>query len=127
MKLKTVVRNLTLSVAYAATLLPGTALKAGESAQPLYQRADVPVAQRVRDLLGRMTLEEKVAQLESLSNIPVGPGAVALFKDQHVDALAATRAMGHGIGTFSITVGSQLEPDVRSGAQSQRVAARMKW
>lgn len=30
---------------------------------PLYKRADVPVADRVADLLGRMTLEEKAGQL----------------------------------------------------------------
>ena len=34
------------------------------AAQPLYKQASAPVADRVEDLLGRMTLEEKVAQLE---------------------------------------------------------------
>jgi beta-glucosidase len=39
-----------------------------------YQNPDAPVDARVRDLLSRMTLEEKVAQLESFTNKPVLPG-----------------------------------------------------
>src|ERR1700738_2311659 len=33
-------------------------------ARPAYKRADLPVDDRVGDLLGRMTLEEKVRQLD---------------------------------------------------------------
>jgi beta-glucosidase len=61
------------------------------------------MAQRVRDLLRQMTLEEKVAQLESMSNIPVGPGAVKLFKGNQFDAVAATHVLAHGVGTFAFT------------------------
>ena len=34
------------------------------SAEPLYRDPQLPVGQRVADLLGRMTLEEKVAQIK---------------------------------------------------------------
>ena len=31
--------------------------------QPLYKQADAPIEDRVKDLVGRMTLEEKVGQI----------------------------------------------------------------
>src|SRR3546814_18415442 len=43
----------------APAAAPDTAAQAG---QPLYRQASAPVADRVEDLLARMTLEEKVAQ-----------------------------------------------------------------
>jgi beta-glucosidase len=39
---------------------------AGAQATPEYRNADAPIERRVADLLGRMTLEEKVAQMLSL-------------------------------------------------------------
>src|SRR5882672_3160513 len=41
--------------------LPGRSLY---EATPSYKRADLPVDERVRDLLGRMTLKEKARQLD---------------------------------------------------------------
>lgn len=49
-----------------------------------YQQAGLPVEQRVNDLLGRMTLEEKVRQLDLYS------GATALM-DKHLDDTHASR------------------------------------
>ena len=46
-----------------------------ETKKPVYQNADAPVPERVQDLLGRMTLEEKVAQLESGVTFPASLGA----------------------------------------------------
>ena len=43
-------------------------------AKPVYMNPEAPIADRARDLLKRMTLEEKVAQLESFTNKPVVPG-----------------------------------------------------
>jgi beta-glucosidase len=37
---------------------------AQQTSSPLYQHPDAPIEQRVRDLLGRMTVEEKVRQLD---------------------------------------------------------------
>ncbi|HTR98710.1 MAG TPA: glycoside hydrolase family 3 N-terminal domain-containing protein, partial [Bacteroidota bacterium] len=42
----------------------------GAGSPPLYRDARAPVEQRVRDLLSRMTLEEKIAQLQCLSQYP---------------------------------------------------------
>ena len=43
----------------------GALLAAGAAAEPPYRDASLPIDQRVEDLLGRMTLEEKVAQLQT--------------------------------------------------------------
>ncbi len=47
-------------------------------AEPAYKRASVPVEQRVRDLLSRMTLQEKVRQLDMYSG-------VTTLVDRHID------------------------------------------
>ena len=46
-----------------ATLIFALATLGAVAETPLYKRADAPVADRVADLLGRMTLEEKAGQL----------------------------------------------------------------
>jgi beta-glucosidase len=48
----------------AFALLPG---RVRSAAQPVYRDPRAPIADRVADLLGRMTLDEKVAQLVTLS------------------------------------------------------------
>ncbi|MEO7494956.1 MAG: glycoside hydrolase family 3 N-terminal domain-containing protein [Massilia sp.] len=45
------------------TMLPPSMALAA-AAQPLYKNAGAPVEQRVKDLLGRMTLDEKIMQLQ---------------------------------------------------------------
>jgi beta-glucosidase len=50
-------------VAVVALLLASSAALAQRPASPPYRDASRPVAERVRDLLGRMTLEEKFRQL----------------------------------------------------------------
>ena len=81
---------------------------AGQPQAPIYKRADAPIPQRVADLLGRMTLQEKVAQLQSNSTlppvpaIPVGPTpAFGIIKNGQVDDAVARRALGNGIGAFN--------------------------
>ncbi|GGO91013.1 glycoside hydrolase family 3 N-terminal domain-containing protein [Stakelama pacifica] len=49
-----------------AAAMAATPAGAWQAARPLYKDARAPVPNRVRDLLGRMTLEEKVAQMISL-------------------------------------------------------------
>jgi beta-glucosidase len=59
-----------LGAILALALMPLPALAADQAAagagQPLYRQPGVPVAARVEDLLKRMTLEEKVAQMLSI-------------------------------------------------------------
>ncbi|MGW1801494.1 glycoside hydrolase family 3 protein [Streptomyces sp. NPDC001984] len=60
-------RNLAVALSAAAALLgqgaPALAAPPSAAEAPAYLDADAPVAQRVADLLGRMTLEEKIGQM----------------------------------------------------------------
>ena len=78
---------------------------------PLYKNPAAPVSARVEDLLGRMTLEEKVAQLEA-----VWQGKVAIFDDKlQFDPAKASKVYPNGIGQLT-------RPGDRKGAVSPRVA-----
>jgi beta-glucosidase len=56
-----------LSLVMAAPLTPVTAAPAtGQSARPLYKDASAPIEARVDDLLARMTLDEKIAQITTV-------------------------------------------------------------
>ncbi|KAF8719602.1 hypothetical protein HU200_024343 [Digitaria exilis] len=50
---------------------------AAEAAAPLYRDASAPVEARVRDLLGRMTLREKAAQMAQIERTVASPRALA--------------------------------------------------
>jgi beta-glucosidase len=61
MKKKMAVMVCVFCVAISATVLARP--KSGKQAVPAYKNPDLPTAQRVDDLISRMTLEEKVSQL----------------------------------------------------------------
>jgi len=44
-------------------------LTRSDSAQPIYKDSAAPIAQRVEDLLARMTLEEKIGQMTQVEKI----------------------------------------------------------
>ncbi|CAN6333461.1 unnamed protein product [Urochloa humidicola] len=54
-----------------------TAAHQGEAATPLYKDASAPVEARVRDLLGRMTLREKAAQMAQIERTVASTRALA--------------------------------------------------
>jgi beta-glucosidase len=56
-------RRLLCRILILLAALPAFAQSQSDSAVPPYRNANLPVEQRVRDLLGRMTLEQKVAML----------------------------------------------------------------
>src|SRR4030042_2227973 len=69
-----------------------------------YRDSNAPVEQRVADLLSRMTLEEKVAQLTStMEMLGFDSGASKSFVDKQGNFLPARAAemFGHGIGQIS--------------------------
>jgi beta-glucosidase len=88
------------------------ALDAGSADEtPLYKNPAAPVSARVEDLLGRMTLEEKVAQL-----MAVWQGKVAFFDDKtQFDPAKAAKLYPDGIGQVT-------RPGDRRGAVSPQVA-----
>lgn len=70
----------------------------------VYRDSGLPVAERVRDLLGRMTVEEKVAQVGSVW----GPD---LLEGERFSAGKADAILGHGIGHVSrLGTASTLRP-----------------
>src|SRR3954454_9396917 len=73
-----------------------------KKAQAIYQNEKAPIPERVRDLLVRMTLEEKVAQLQSGVNMPAfGPQASALFKKGQLNEEMMKQSLGNGLGTYA--------------------------
>jgi beta-glucosidase len=83
----------------AAALALAAAASADGAAQPLplYRNPDAPVEQRVEDLLSRMTLEEKVAQL-----MTVWTNKTEMFDDSfQFDREETRRNFPNGIGQFA--------------------------
>src|ERR1700755_1409333 len=70
---------------------------------PDYKNARLPVERRVADLLGRMTLEEKVAQLVCLwgERPETGPNAGFSTNRGDFSPAAAARSMKNGIGQIA--------------------------
>jgi beta-glucosidase len=83
-----------------------------------YRDATRPIAERVDDLLGRMTLEEKVAQLG-------GVWLTSLVRDDRVDPDHVLSRIPHGIGHVTrIGASTGLHPDAAASLTNelQRVA-----
>lgn len=94
----------------AAAMLPVGAIARG-GGDPIYRDRHAPVADRVRDLIGRMTLEEKVAQMRCLW----------FFKSRILDhgvfsPAKAAGALADGIGQ----IGSPSDTIGTAGANKDR-------
>jgi beta-glucosidase len=106
----------TLKIALGLAHLLASSLVAAKDEVPIYLRAGAPVGERVHDLLSRMTLEEKIAQLESNWTVPLFPGSAAgIVKDGKIDEAVARRTLSQGLGTFIPLSFSGLE-DAAAGA-----------
>src|SRR5581483_2316021 len=98
-----IARKWTLLGALALALAPGFGLKAGSAQQADYRNANLPVERRIADLLSRMTIEEKVAQMTTLwirkpQERPLGGN----FGDRgDFSAEEAAKVMRHGIGEIA--------------------------
>ncbi len=71
--------------------------------QPVYKDPSARIPDRVRDLLGRMTTEEKVAQLEGGWDLPaIGTFKLPSIFDQNpLDDEKVRKVAGDGLGTYS--------------------------
>lgn len=79
---------------------------AAETAPPLYRDAAQPIEKRVEDLLGRMTLEEKVAQMNMPCVYESGLGRSIAEKTEAVQRFAAgtwRKDFGPGGGFFTLS------------------------
>src|SRR5450755_953782 len=97
------------SVAVAAALV-NHAPAAATAAKPVYKDAKAPVEARVEDLLARMTLEEKVAQMQSIWDAKSEVFDAKLELDPHKMA----QKFPNGIGQFA-------RPSDATGPGSPRV------
>jgi len=91
------------ALAATATMLAVLVLPAAADAQarresPIYKNASAPIEQRVEDLLSRMTLEEKIAQI---TTVWTRKNAVLTAPDGDFDPAKATQLYPNGIGQFA--------------------------
>ncbi|AMK16593.1 beta-glucosidase [Sphingobium sp. MI1205] len=99
-----------LAAAPVSPLLGAPAAKSALAKAP-YKDASLPIETRVDDLLARMTLEEKVAQITT-----VWEGKVAIFDDKlQLDPAKLRSKFPNGLGHFA-------RPSDAKGAVSPRVA-----
>jgi beta-glucosidase len=103
---------LSLAVVVPATVLTATAIAQTAAQAPLYKNANAPVKDRVTDLLARMTLEEKVAQLLTLW----GEKQEIFDAKSQLDPAKFAKKYPNGLGQIA-------RPSDRSGEGSPRVIA----
>jgi beta-glucosidase len=104
----------------------GVFARAQEGQNAIYKDANAAIPDRVHDLLGRMTVEEKVAQLESGWTLPPFgtfqiPSAV---EGDHINEVVAKKIASNGLGTYAfldefLGTGGQHNP--RIGAQHRNL------
>jgi len=97
-------RRLSYHILVAAILVLFSATSFAQTSTPLYKNSSLPVDERVKDLLGRMTLEEKVAQMESTwQNYGQSQPASSFFMttDGKFDPARAKAILNNGLGEFS--------------------------
>ena len=102
----------------------GPNLAGQNTSNPLYRNAKVPVSERVKDLLSRMTVEEKVAQLECATNKPSVPGMnlESPIANDHLDEAVMRKFFANGLGTFAfMDEFSGFSGDARSGAEHRNL------
>ena len=107
-------------------VLGATCARSQREAQAIYMDPQAPIPDRVRDLLGRMTVDEKVAQLESGWTLP----AFGTFKvpspieGNRVNEAVAAKIAGNGLGTYAFLdefLGSNPTASPRVGAQRRNL------
>ena len=101
-----------IKLVLTATLLTVLSVRADDS-PPAYKNAALPTEQRVKDLLKRMTLEEKIAQLrmdDKMTDIADTNGVL--------DEVKATNVFSNGLGEFaSLLKPINEEVTLRNAAQ----------
>ncbi len=102
-----------------------TAFGFGQAAEPPYRNPNLPVEQRVQDLLGRMTLEEKAGMLsgagwmESVPNARLGIPSIKM-----ADGPMGVRSWA---GSSAVTSGNSAAAHVTSTAFPAGIAIAATW
>jgi beta-glucosidase len=97
-----------------------------QDSTPVYKNPDAKTADRVRDLLAKMTVEEKVAQLESGWVLPAFGGfkMPSPFDGGQLNETMVKKIASNSLGTFSFLdefLGTRESPDPRVGAKNRNL------
>ena len=110
-------------IAAATVLFVSLSVSAQNPVLP-YQNPDLPIDQRVSDLLGRMTLEEKVSQMTMKNLIELGPDEDGNVSDEALEKFFGGNSIGcikspyleHGkIAKISLAADKYLREHTRLG------------
>lgn len=95
----------------AAVPAVAAANKANNGAVPVYKQAGAPVNARIEDLLARMTLEEKIAQMQCvwLTKVDIQNPDTSFSPEK------ASAAHPHGMGMFARPSDRRLDQDSAAG------------
>jgi beta-glucosidase len=113
-------------IAALAVSIPRAGSQQQDAKPPIYKDANAPIADRIADLLAKMTVEEKVAQLESGWVLPAfGNFKVPTpFEGGHLNEAMAQKIAPNGLGTFVFLdefIGTRESPDPRVGANNRNL------
>jgi beta-glucosidase len=95
-----------------------------EAAQPIYKDPKASTSARINDLIKRMTLEERVAQLESFTNKPVVPGMnyETAIEGDRLNETVLKKYFSYGIGTYAfMDEFSGMSGDALAGANHRNL------
>ncbi len=110
-------RPTALLLTLASTLLLGVA----RPAPPLYKNPRAPIADRVRDLLGRMTLEEKVMQMVCIN---YARKDTLFTKARRLDEGRIRRGYPDGLGQMAVA--SKIQNVELDAAENARVSNELQ-
>jgi beta-glucosidase len=112
------------AVAGFALLVFTNARLFGQASPAIYRDPTRSTAERVTDLLGRMTLEEKVAQLEcAINRKSIGETPLKSFiEEDHLNLDLVAKTFEKGLGTFAfLDEFNGLSGDAHEGAQHRNM------
>jgi beta-glucosidase len=115
-----------VSTVFCMFLISGSLALSQDTSKPVYKDPNAAIPDRVRDLLSRMTVEEKVAQLESGWTLPpFGPfAAPSIFEQDHLNEAMVMKVAGNGLGTYAFLdefMGTASPANPRLGAQHRNL------
>ncbi len=96
----------------------------------IYKDSKASISDRVHDLLGRMTVKEKVAQLESGWTMPSVGGFKfpSVFENGQIKEDMARKMAANGLGTYAFLdefTGTTGSSDVRLGPKKPQYASSL--
>ncbi|HLV71162.1 MAG TPA: glycoside hydrolase family 3 N-terminal domain-containing protein [Vulgatibacteraceae bacterium] len=102
------------------------AVPAASTTREPWRDRELPVAERVADLLSRMTTEEKAGQLAGYWAMPSGPGApVAPMEEDSHEGPALDEILDRGLGQLTRVYGTAPVPAAEGAARLRELQRRV--